>query len=210
MEVLMIGIGGGTASGKTTLARILKDAFSDEVSILKLDYYYFDKEYFDVPEDQINFDHPHAFEISLLIKHLQKLRQGKPIKRPVYSFKTNERLEEKKEVEPSRIIIVEGILALYFQELCEQYDLKIYIDTDCDIRLLRRITRDIKERERTLESVKKQYTSTVKPMHEQFVEPSKSKADIIIPHGGLNDIANDLLLEKIKGHLLEDRSRNRE
>ncbi len=202
MEVLMIGIAGGSASGKTTLARILKQAFSDEVSILRLDYYYHDRDFFDVPEDQINFDHPQSFEISLLIEHLEKLREGRPVERPVYSYKTNQRLDETEKVEPSRIIIVEGILALYYQELCEQYDLKIYIDTDNDIRLMRRIIRDIRDRDRTLESVKKQYISTVKPMHEQFVEPSKSKADIIIPHGGLNDIANDLLLEKIRGHLL--------
>ena len=208
MEVLMIGIGGGSASGKSTLAQILKEAFSDEVSILKLDYYYYDKEHFEVPEEKINFDHPNSFEISLLIEQLEKLRQGKPVERPVYSYKTNERLDRTKNVEPSRIIIVEGILALYYQKLCEQYDLKIYIDTDSDIRLMRRITRDIKERDRTLESVKKQYVSTVKPMHEQFVEPSKSKADIIIPHGGLNDIANDLLLEKIRGHLLSASERN--
>ncbi len=197
----MLGIGGGTASGKTTLAKILKNSFADEVSILKLDYYYHDLEYFDKPEDQINFDHPDAFEISLLNHHLDRLREGKTVKRPVYNFKTNRRLQETRPVQPSRIIIVEGILALYYQSLCSQYDLRIYVDTDSDIRLLRRISRDIKERDRTLQSVKKQYISTVKPMHEQFVEPSKSKADIIIPHGGLNDIANDLLIEKIRGHL---------
>lgn len=209
MKVLMIGIGGGSASGKSTLAQILKEAFSDEVSILKLDYYYYDKDHFEVPEEQINFDHPNSFEIKLLNKHLEALRQGNSIERPVYSFKSNERLNRTKTVQPSRIIIVEGILALYYQKLCQQYDLKIYIDTDADIRLMRRITRDIQDRDRTLESVKNQYISTVKPMHEQFVEPSKSKADIIIPHGGLNDIANDLLLEKIRGHLLSSREENR-
>ncbi|MGM0419488.1 MAG: uridine kinase [Bacillota bacterium] len=201
MGVLLIGIGGGTASGKTTLARILKESFQDDVTILRLDYYYHDLNHFEVPENEINFDHPNAFEIDLLIKHLQKLKAGRAIERPVYSFKTNRRLDRTKKVNPSKILIVEGILALYYLNLCEQYDLKIYVDTDCDIRLLRRITRDIRDRGRTLESVKKQYLSTVKPMHEQFVEPSKSRADIIIPHGGLNEIANDLLIEKIKGHL---------
>ncbi len=205
MEVLIIGIGGGSASGKSTLAQILKSSFRDEVSILRLDYYYHDKKYFSVPEEKINFDHPDAFEIGLLCEHLQKLRQGKGVDRPVYSFKTNSRLDEYKEVKPSRIIIVEGILTLYYQKLRDFFDLKIYVDTDNDIRLLRRITRDIKERGRTLKSVKEQYLATVKPMHEQFVEPSKSKADIIIPHGGLNEIANDLLIEKIKGHLLKNK-----
>ena len=201
MGVLLIGIAGGSASGKTTLARILKESFKDDVTILRLDYYYHDLAHFDVPEDEINFDHPNSFEIDLLIKHLNKLRNGEEIERPVYSFKTNRRLDRTKVVKPSKILIVEGILSLYYLKLCEHYDLKIYVDTDCDIRLLRRITRDINERGRNLESVKKQYLSTVKPMHEQFVEPSKSRADIIIPHGGLNEIANDLLIEKIKGHL---------
>ena len=205
MRVLLIGIGGGSASGKSTLARMLKKSFSNEVSILRLDYYYHDKDYFDVPEDKINFDHPDAFEIDLLCRHLEKLKKGQPVERPVYSFTTNSRLEETCQVRPSRIIIVEGILTLYYQNLRKFFDLKIYVDTDNDIRLLRRITRDIKERGRTLESVKEQYLATVKPMHEQFVEPSKSKADIIIPHGGLNEIANDLLIEKIKGHLVVNR-----
>lgn len=201
MSHLLIGIAGGTASGKTTLAQILKDSFKDEVTMLRHDFYYYDKSHFDVDESEINFDHPDSFETELLIEHLKKLIKGKPIDRPVYSYKTNERLKKVKRVNPSPIIIVEGILIFHYRKLRELFDLKIYIDTDADIRLLRRINRDIKNRGRTFESVKNQYLSTVKPMHEKFVEPTKYKADIIIPNGGLNDIANDLIIKKIKSHL---------
>ncbi|MFP4199074.1 MAG: uridine kinase [Halanaerobium sp.] len=201
MSALLIGIAGGTASGKTTLARILKDSFQDKVTILKHDYYYYDRSHFKVAEHKINFDHPDSFETELLVKQLQKLKKGQSIERPVYSYKTNERLEKKKKVNPAPIIIVEGILIFHYEELKDLFDLKIYVDTDADIRLLRRISRDIKERDRTFESVKNQYLRTVKPMHQKFVEPSKYQADIIIPHGGLNDIANDLIIKKIKDYL---------
>ncbi|MFP4020625.1 MAG: uridine kinase [Halanaerobium sp.] len=203
MSALLIGIAGGTASGKTTLARILKNSFQDKVTILKHDYYYYDRSHFNMEDQNINFDHPDSFETELLIKHLQKLKSGQSIKRPVYSYKTNERLSEKKEVTSAPIIIVEGILIFHYEKLKDLFDLKIYVDTDADIRLLRRISRDIKERDRTFDSVKKQYLSTVKPMHQKFVEPSKYQADIIIPHGGLNEIANDLIIKKIKDHLRE-------
>ncbi|MCF8000333.1 MAG: uridine kinase [Halanaerobiales bacterium] len=201
MSQLLIGIAGGTASGKTTLAKILKDAFKDEVTMLRHDFYYHDKSYFSVPEDKINFDHPESFETELLIDHLKKLISGTKIERPVYSYKTNERLQESKVVKPSPIIIVEGILIFHYPKLRDLFDLKIYIDTDADIRLLRRINRDIKKRDRTFDSVRNQYMATVKPMHERYVEPTKYLADIIIPHGGLNDIANDLIIKKIKAHL---------
>src|SRR6056297_3408756 len=161
--------------------------------MLRHDFYYFDKSHFEVDEFNINFDHPDSFQTELLIKHLKKLIEGKAIDRPVYSYKTNERLTKVKRVNPSPIIIVEGILLFHYPKLRELFDLKIYIDTDADIRLLRRINRDIKKRDRTFDSVKEQYLSTVKPMHEKFVEPTKYKADIIIPNGGLNDIANDLI-----------------
>jgi len=201
LSQLLIGIAGGTASGKTTLAKILKDAFQDEVTMLRHDFYYHDKSYFSVPEDKINFDHPESFETDLLIDHLGKLISGEKIDRPVYSYKTNERLQETKVVNPSPIIIVEGILIFHYPKLRDLFDLKIYIDTDADIRLLRRINRDIKKRDRTFDSVRNQYMATVKPMHERYVEPTKYLADIIIPHGGLNDIANDLIIKKIKAHL---------
>ena len=204
MSALLIGIAGGTASGKTTLAKILKDSFQDKVTILKHDYYYYDRSYFKVADQNINFDHPDSFETDLLVKQLQELKSGKSVERPVYSYKTNERLDEKKKVKPAPIIIVEGILIFHYEELKDLFDLKIYVDTDPDIRLLRRISRDINERDRTFDSVKKQYLSTVKPMHQKFVEPSKYQADIIIPHGGLNEIANDLIIKKIKDHLRED------
>jgi len=201
LSQLLIGIAGGTASGKTTLAKILKDAFQDEVTMLRHDFYYHDKSYFSVPEDKINFDHPESFETDLLIDHLGKLISGEKIDRPVYSYKTNERLQDTEVVEPSPIIIVEGILIFHYPKLRDLFDLKIYIDTDADIRLLRRINRDIKKRDRTFDSVRNQYMATVKPMHERYVEPTKYLADIIIPHGGLNDIANDLIIKKIKAHL---------
>lgn len=201
MSALLIGIAGGTASGKTTLAKILKDSFQDKVTILKHDYYYYDRSYFKVADHKINFDHPDSFETDLLIKQLQELKEGRSVKRPIYSYKTNERLGQKKKVNPAPIIIVEGILIFHYEKLKDLFDLKIYVDTDTDIRLLRRISRDIKERDRTFESVKNQYLKTVKPMHQKFVEPSKYQADIIIPHGGLNEIANDLIIKKIKDHL---------
>lgn len=201
MSQLIIGIAGGTASGKTTLAKILKTVFHEQVAMLRHDFYYYDKSHFSVPEQQINFDHPDSFETELLIQHLKKLSKGQNIKRPVYSYKTNERLEELRAVKATSIIIIEGILILHYPKLRELLDLKIYIDTDADIRLLRRINRDIKKRGRSFDSVRKQYMATVKPMHEKYVEPTKYLADIIIPHGGLNDIANDLIIEKIKSHL---------
>src|SRR6056297_4184150 len=143
--------------------------------MLRHDFYYFDKSHFEVDEFNINFDHPDSFQTELLIKHLKKLIEGKAIDRPVYSYKTNKRLTKVKRVNPSPIIIVEGILIFHYPKLRELFDLKIYIDTDADIRLMRRIIRDMNERERSFTSIKKQYLSTVKPMHEQFVEPSKSK-----------------------------------
>jgi len=201
LSQLIIGIAGGTASGKTTLAKILKAVFHEQVAMLRHDFYYYDKSHFSVSEQQINFDHPDSFETELLIQHLKKLSRGQNIKRPVYSYKTNERLKELRTVKATSIIIIEGILILHYPKLRELLDLKIYIDTDADIRLLRRINRDIKKRGRSFDSVRKQYMATVKPMHEKYVEPTKYLADIIIPHGGLNDIANDLIIEKIKSHL---------
>ncbi|SFL25450.1 uridine kinase [Halanaerobium salsuginis] len=201
MSSLLIGVAGGTASGKTTLARILKESFQDNVTILKHDYYYHDRSHFKVADHKINFDHPDSFETELLVKHLEELKNGRSIKRPLYSYKTNERLKQTKLVKPAPIVIVEGILIFHYQSLKDLLDLKIYVDTDADIRLLRRISRDIKERDRTFESVKAQYLRTVKPMHQKFVEPTKYQADIIIPHGGLNEIANDLIIKKIKDHL---------
>jgi uridine kinase len=197
----IIGIAGGTASGKTTLANILNKSFEDEVTILKHDYYYYNKSYFDVEEGKINFDHPGSFETDLLVKHLQKLKKGMSIYRPMYSYKTNERLEEKMLVKPSPIIIVEGILIFHYERLRQLFDLNIYVETDADVRLLRRISRDINQRNRTFESVKKQYLTTVKPMHEKYVRPTRYKSDIIIPNGGLNEIANDLIIKKITSKL---------
>ena len=152
-------------------------------------------------EDRFNFDHPDCFETDLLVIHLKKLLNGEAIDRPIYCYKTNQRLEQRKLLYPSPIIIVEGLLLFYYPQLRELFNLKIYVDTDADIRLLQLISRDIKERGRSFESVKNQYLTVVKPMHEKFVEPTKYYADIIIPNGGLNEIANDLIISKIKSHL---------
>lgn len=197
----LIGIAGGTASGKTTLANILKESFQDEVTIIKHDYYYYDKNHFDLPETEINFDHPASFETELMVEHLEKLNKRNTIYCPRYSYKTNERLSSKTAIKPTPIVIVEGILIFYYKELCNMFDLKIYVETDADVRLLRRISRDIHNRDRTFDSVKHKYLSTVKPMHEKYVKPTRYKADIIIPNGGLNEIANDLIIEKITSKL---------
>ena len=202
MASLLIGIAGGIAAGKTTLSQVLKSAFQkDEVTRIRHDYYYYDKKFFPGVEDRFSFDHPDCFETDLLVIHLKKLLNGEAIDRPVYCYKTNQRLEQRKLIYPSPIIIVEGLLLFYYPQLRDLFNLKIYVDTDADIRLLQLISRDIKERGRSFESVKNQYLTVVKPMHEKFVEPTKYYADIIIPNGGLNEIANDLIISKIKSHL---------
>lgn len=198
-EVVIIGIAGGSGSGKTTLARKLQEVFKDDVLILSQDYYY--KSFDDLPFEErkkINFDHPNAFDTHLLIQHIKLLKKYKPIKRPVYSFIEHKRLDETVEEKPKRVIIVEGILIFENKELANLMDIKVFVDTDADIRFIRRLLRDIKERGRDIESVINQYLTTVKPMHEEFVEPSKKSADIIIPEGGMNYIAVSMLIDKIR------------
>jgi len=197
---LVIGIAGGTGSGKTTVTeKILENLNPDDVVVLKHDYYYKDISMFDGLEPRlINFDHPDSLETSLLIEHLSKLKKYQTINQPIYDYTTYRRLPESKIVHPKNVIIVEGILLFVEKALRQLMDIKIFVDTDADERLLRRLRRDLLERGRTIESVMEQYIKTVKPMHLEFVEPSKRWADIIIPEGGENVVAIDMVVTKIK------------
>ena len=203
MDTILIGIAGGTGSGKTTLADKLVDSFgSDEVSILRHDNYY--KRHDEMTYDErskLNYDHPDAFDTELLCEHIQMLKEGKAIEMPVYDYTVHNRSNEVVVVEPAPVIVLEGILIFAEQSLCDLMDIKVFVDTDADVRILRRILRDVKERERSLDSVISQYLTTVKPMHEQFVEPSKRRADIIIPEGGENVVALQMLIERVHKHL---------
>lgn len=202
MEVLVIGIAGGTGSGKTTLTERLKERFGPDVSVLYHDNYY--KKHTGMTYEErskLNYDHPDAFDTDLIVRDLKALREGKTIQSPVYDYTIHNRSDKTLEVTPTRVIIVEGILIFADAALRELMDIKIFVDTDADVRILRRVLRDVKERERTLDSVVSQYLTTVKPMHEAFVEPSKKYADIIVPQGGRNPVALDMLVERIRGHM---------
>lgn len=203
MNTIVIGIAGGTGSGKSTLANKLLEKFGEEeVSILRHDNYYKANDDLEFSErEKLNYDHPDAFESELLCKNLRELKEGKAIEMPVYDFTIHSRSDKIVLVKPAPAIVVEGILIFSEPELRDLMDIKVFVDTDADVRVLRRIKRDVKKRERTLESVINQYLQTVKPMHEQFVEPSKRKADIIIPEGGKNAVALDMLVQRIKKHL---------
>ena len=203
--MFIIGIAGGTGSGKTTVVRKLTERLpKGEVVVIPQDSYYKDSSHVPVEERQnINFDHPDAFDWSLLEKHIARLKQGESIEQPIYDYITCTRQKETVHIEPKEIIVVEGIMALSDKKLREQMDLKIFVDADADVRILRRIVRDVKERGRSLDSVINQYMSTVKPMHEAFVEPSKRYADVIIP-GGENEVALDMLIGRIKAHLTQN------
>lgn len=200
---LIIGISGGTGSGKTTVAnRILETVKASEVVFIQQDSYY--RNLKDLPLDfrQVaNFDHPDALDNDLLVNHIRKLTAGEAIELPIYDFKTHTRLTETRAVEPKRIVIVEGILIFADPRLLEQLDIKVFVDTPDDIRFIRRLRRDIAERGRTIESVIEQYIVTVRPMHMQFVEPSKRYADVIIPEGGHNLVSIDLISGKIRERL---------
>ena len=201
MKNLIIGIAGGSGSGKTTLALRLKERLGeDEVRLISHDSYY--KRHDELPFEErckLNYDHPDAFDNALLIYHLQELKAGRAIDCPVYDYADHNRSNEVQHIEPAPVLIVEGILPFVEPELCELFDYKIYVDTDADERILRRILRDVKERGRSLDSVIHQYLTTVKPMHEAFVEPSKRNADIIVPNGGENSTAVEMLVHHIRG-----------
>lgn len=196
---MIIGIAGGTGSGKSTVAKKVFQCIDEEhVAVLEHDAYYKDQSHIPL-EDRLktNYDHPLAFDTELLLNHLESLRAGKKIDKPVYSFATHTRLAETQTVHPKKIIILEGILILEDQRIRDLLDIKVYVDTDADVRIIRRIMRDIKDRGRTIDSVVEQYLKQVRPMHMQFVEPSKRYADIIVPEGGENHVAIDILVTKV-------------
>ena len=204
MNRIIIGICGGTGSGKTTLAQKIYDEFSNCTALIGMDSYYKSDETIPLEERaKCNYDHPDAFETELLIKHLKELKKGNAVDVPQYDYKNHLRKKEVTHVESKQIIIIEGILLLENKKLCNLLDVKIFVDTDADIRILRRIMRDVKERGRSLDSVVEQYNSTVKPMHEQFVEPYKRRADIIVPKGGHNSVALDVIIGCINHKLSE-------
>jgi uridine kinase len=197
---IVIAVAGGSGSGKTTVANvILERVGADRIAYLPHDAYYRDlRDLPPVQRAQINFDHPESLESGLLIEHIQMLKAWQPVELPVYDFTHHMRTTQTLHVEPQHVILVEGILIFVEPELRRLFDVKIFVDTDADIRFIRRLERDISERGRTTDSVIKQYTSTVRPMHLEFVEPSKRYADIIIPQGGLNAVAMDMVIARIE------------
>jgi uridine kinase len=197
---VIIGIAGGSGSGKTTVLRRIIDEFgSDQIAVLDHDAYYEDlSDYPPEERETFNFDHPDALDTGLMREHLDRLVEGKSIEKPVYDFTTHRRKDETETVEPRPVVIIEGILVLAERALEEPMDIKIYVDTADDIRLMRRIRRDIQDRGRSIEGVLRQYERTVRPMHIEFVEPSKRKADIIIPRGGHNHVAIEMVLARIQ------------
>lgn len=201
---MIIGIAGGSGSGKTTLAERIMAHFGDRISVLRHDDYY--KRHDELTYEErakLNYDHPDAFDTDLLIRHLDLLRAGQAVDSPLYDYTVHNRSDRTRRVEPNPVILLEGILIFENAELCRRLDVKVYVDTDADVRIVRRILRDVKERARSLDSVINQYLSTVKPMHEAFVEPSKKHADVIIPEGGKNPVAYRILIDRIEKHLSE-------
>ena len=200
---LVIGIAGGTGSGKTTVANvILQRVGAQRLSFLPHDAYYRDQKLLSPTQRAgINYDHPDSLETDLLVRHINDLKQGQAVEMPIYDFTTHSRTDRTVHVEPRQVILVEGILIFYEQALRELFDVKIFVDTDADIRFIRRLQRDITERGRTTESVIQQYLTTVRPMHMEFVEPSKRYADVIIPEGGLNTVALDMVIARVESLL---------
>jgi uridine kinase len=201
----LIGIAGGTGSGKTTVANaIVKSVGEERIAILSHDSYY--RDFVDLPKDILdrqNFDHPDSLESELLVRHLKALKQGMVVETPIYDFKVHRRAAESRRVEPRKVILVDGILIYAEPELRKLFDVKIYVDTDADIRFIRRLKRDIAERGRTVDSVVAQYESTVRPMHMEFVEPSKRYADLIVPEGGENTVALEFLFARLNALLAD-------
>jgi len=201
-NILVLGIAGGTGSGKTTLMKRITEHFGDVITVISHDNYY--KRRDDLTYEErclINYDEPAAFDTDLMVEHLAQLRQGQAIDCPVYDFTVHNRSSEMLHIVPRQVVIVEGILIFADEALRELMDIRIFVDTDADVRLCRRIKRDVNKRGRTLESVLTQYQTTVKPMHEKYVEPSKKYANIVVPEGGKNEVALDMIMGRIQRHL---------
>ena len=208
MDSIVIGIAGGTGSGKSTFTNRLKEEFGDRVSVIYYDNYY--KSHDDIPLEErklINYDHPDSFETDLLVEHLEKLKRGESVQCPVYDYTIHNRTSETIQINPAEVIIVEGILVLYDERLKNLMNIKIFVDADADERILRRVIRDVKQRGRDVEGIAKQYLTTVKPMHYIFVEPTKYSADLVI-NSGLNDVAFDVIRVKIETLLKDQRARD--
>ena len=206
-EVMVIGIAGGTGSGKTTITKKIRQNFGDDVSVIYHDNYY--KAHHEMSYEErtkLNYDHPDSFDTELFLEDIKKLKAGKSVECPVYDYSIHDRTDKTVTVKPARVVVVEGILIFQSIELCNEMDIKIFVDTDADVRILRRIVRDVRDRGRSLESVVSQYLTTVKPMHEQFVEPSKRRADVIIPEGGHNQVAMEMVMERVRAHLAKEKS----
>lgn len=201
-NIIVIGIAGGSGSGKTTLMKNLIARFQDDVTVLSHDNYYRPYEELSIEErKKINYDHPDAFDTEMMIDPLRELKAGHAIECPIYDYTTYSRCTETTRIEPRKVILVEGILIFENKVLCSQMDIKIFVDTDADVRLIRRIKRDVAKRGRSLESVLSQYLATVKPMHEQFVEPSKKNADLVVLEGGKNLVALEMIIDRIQRHI---------
>ena len=203
-DVMIVGIAGGTGSGKTTITRKLMQRFAGDVSVINHDNYY--KAHHDMPYEErtrLNYDHPDAFDTDLMIGHLRALKAGHAIDCPTYDYTVHNRSSEVLHVEARKVIVVEGILIFASRALCDEMDIRIFVDADADVRLCRRIRRDVKKRGRTIDSAIEQYLTTVKPMHEQFVEPSKRSANLIVPEGGKNLIALEMIINRIQRHIDE-------
>ncbi|VAW43197.1 Uridine kinase [C1] [hydrothermal vent metagenome] len=202
---IVFGVAGGTASGKTTVAQtILQAVGASQIAYMPHDAYYRDQPQLSLEErSQLNYDHPDSLETSLLVKHIKRLLKGKPVRVPVYDFTTHRRTEETVLVEPSPIILVDGILIFTKRRVRELMDIKVYVDTDADVRFIRRLKRDMEERDRSMASVVSQYLETVRPMHLKFVEPSKRFADVIIPNGGMNRVAMEMVVSQLRSLLPE-------
>lgn len=196
----LVGVAGGSGSGKTTVAEKLAGLIGEpELALVRLDAYYCDCNHLPVEERAaINYDHPDAFDWPLLLEHVEALQKGLAVEVPVYDFATYERLPERVVVAPARVVVVEGILVLFEPDLRDRFDLRVFVDTDADVRFIRRLARDVSERQRSVQSVIDQYLDTVRPAHEQFIEPSKRHADVIVPHGGMNAPALDVLLARVR------------
>ena len=201
-DIIVIGIAGGTGSGKTTITQEIAKSLGSHVTVITYDSYY--KPHHELSYEErvkLNYDHPNAYDTDMFARDLDALRNGSIVECPVYDYTIHDRSENTLTIHPSKVIIVEGILIFHYEEIRNLMDIKVFVDADADVRILRRITRDVKERGRSLDSVINQYITTVKPMHEAFVEPSKRYADIIIPEGGQNQVALEMLIGRIRMHL---------